>query len=172
MADIKCPECGAIIQLDETSYARVATQIRDTEFHRALEEREQLFRADAEKQVQMAVMNKEKDMTDVISSRDLRIKDLEAEIEKLKSERTLDIKNAVEAKEKQISDLENKIGTFDLEKDLAYLSLPRDNRVKMPFDLHTFLSDGFVKTEYERRHGFGKEDRPFIQLQLDIPESE
>ncbi len=119
MADIKCPECGAIIQLDETSYARVATQIRDTEFHRALEEREQLFKADAQNQIKMAVMNKEKDMTDVISSRDMRIKDLEAEIEKLKSERTLDIKNAVEAKEKQISDLENKIGTFDLEKDLA-----------------------------------------------------
>lgn len=119
MDEIKCPKCGAIIQMDETNYERVASQIRDAEFHRALEEREQLFKADAEKQVQMAVMNKEKDMTDVISSRDLRIKDLEAEIEKLKSERTLDIKNAVEAKEKQISDLENKIGTFDLEKDLA-----------------------------------------------------
>ncbi len=119
MDEIKCPKCGAIIQMDETNYERVASQIRDAEFHRALEEREQLFKADAQNQIKMAVMNKEKDMTDVISSRDMRIKDLEAEIEKLKSERTLDIKNAVEAKEKQISDLENKIGTFDLEKDLA-----------------------------------------------------
>lgn len=61
---------------------------------------------------------------------------------------------------------------YNLERDLAYLSLPRDSRVKVPFDLHTFLSDEFVKTEYERRHGFGKEDRPFIQLELDIPEGE
>ena len=119
MDEIKCPKCGAIIQMDETNYERVASQIRDAEFHRALEEREQLFKADAQNQIKMAVMNKEKDMTDVISNRDMRIKDLEAEIEKLKSERTLDIKNAVEEKEKQITDLENKIGTFDLEKDLA-----------------------------------------------------
>ena len=61
---------------------------------------------------------------------------------------------------------------YDLEKDLAYLSLPRDDRAKTPLDLHTFLSDNFIMTEYERRHGFGKEDRPFIQLQMDIPESE
>ena len=119
MDEIKCPKCGAIIQMDETTYERVASQIRDVEFHRALEEREQLFKADAQNQIKMAVMNKEKDMTDVISSRDMRIKDLEAEVEKLRSERILDIKNAVEEKEKQITDLENKIGTFDLEKDLA-----------------------------------------------------
>lgn len=60
---------------------------------------------------------------------------------------------------------------YNLEKDLAYLSLPRDDRAKTPLDLHTFLSDEFMMTEYERRHGFGKEDRPFIQLQMDIQES-
>ena len=61
---------------------------------------------------------------------------------------------------------------YDLEKDLAHLSLPRDDRAKTPLDLHTFISDEFVMTEYERRHGFGKVDRPFIQLQMDIQESE
>ena len=39
MDEIKCPKCGAIIQMDETNYERVASQIRDAEFHRALEER-------------------------------------------------------------------------------------------------------------------------------------
>ena len=119
MDEIKCPECGAIIQIDETNYEKVASQIRDAEFHRALDEREQLFKDDAEKQVKMAVLNKEKDLNEVISKRDMRIKDLEAEIERMNSEKAMAIKNAVEQKEKEIENLNHRIGTFNLEKDLA-----------------------------------------------------
>ena len=119
MDEIKCPKCGEIIQIDETSYERIASQIRDEEFHRALGEREQLFKNDAEKQVQMAVLNKEKDLNEVISKRDMRIKDLEAEIDRIISEKAMEIKNAVEQKEKEIDNLNHRIGTFNLEKDLA-----------------------------------------------------
>ena len=119
MDEIKCPKCGAVIQIDETNYERIASQIRDVEFHRALDEREQLFKNDAEKQVQMAVLNKEKDLNEVISKRDMKIRDLEAEIERINSEKAMEIKKAVDAKDKQIDDLNHKIGTFNLEKDLA-----------------------------------------------------
>ena len=44
MDEIKCPKCGEIIQIDETSYERIASQIRDKEFYKALDEREQIFR--------------------------------------------------------------------------------------------------------------------------------
>ena len=36
MEEIKCPKCGAVFQIDETNYERIASQIRDKEFYRPL----------------------------------------------------------------------------------------------------------------------------------------
>ena len=119
MEEIKCPKCGAVFQIDETNYERIASQIRDKEFHKALEEREQLFDKKTEDEVQKAKLNKDKDYNEIISQKDLRIKDLEARIQMIESEKEIEIRNAVEEKDREISDLNNKIGTFNLEKDLA-----------------------------------------------------
>ena len=34
MADIKCPNCGEIFQVDESDYAQIVKQIRDKEFEK------------------------------------------------------------------------------------------------------------------------------------------
>lgn len=38
-AEIRCPHCGALIDLDEDAYAKVASQVRDQEFTREIESR-------------------------------------------------------------------------------------------------------------------------------------
>ncbi len=119
MEEIKCPKCGAVFQIDETNYERIASQIRDKEFYKALDEREQIFKDTTKNEVEKVALNKDNDYKDIISEKDLRIKDLEAEIQRIKSEKAIEIKNAVEQKDREISELNNKIGTFDLEKDLA-----------------------------------------------------
>ena len=40
MNEIKCPQCGTVFQVDETGYAKIVSQIRDSEFARELEQRE------------------------------------------------------------------------------------------------------------------------------------
>ena len=40
MAEIKCPHCGKVFQVDESGYAQIASQVRDAEFAHALHERE------------------------------------------------------------------------------------------------------------------------------------
>ena len=42
MAEIRCPHCGEVFQVDETEYAQIVRQVRDAEFTRELEERERL----------------------------------------------------------------------------------------------------------------------------------
>ncbi len=119
MEEVKCPKCGAVIQIDETNYERIASQIRDKEFHRALEEREEISKRDKDNEVKMAVLNTENDYKEVISEKEIRIKELESQIEMLQSQKEMDIKIAVESKDKEISELNHKIGTFNIEKDLA-----------------------------------------------------
>ena len=40
MQEIKCPNCGKMFQVDESGYAQILQQVRDTEFNKELERRE------------------------------------------------------------------------------------------------------------------------------------
>ena len=119
MEEIKCPKCGAVFQIDETNYERIASQIRDKEFYKALDEREQIFKDTTKNEIEKTALNKDNDYKDIISKKDLEISSLKAEIEKIKSEKTIEIRDAVDKKDKEINDLNKKIETFDLERDLA-----------------------------------------------------
>ena len=41
MAEIRCPHCGEVFQVDETEYAQIVRQVRDAEFQRELAAREE-----------------------------------------------------------------------------------------------------------------------------------
>ena len=40
MNEIKCPNCGKVFQIDESSYESIVKQIRDHEFEKEITERE------------------------------------------------------------------------------------------------------------------------------------
>ena len=39
MAQIKCPKCGEVFTIDESSYAQILTQVRNAEFSKEINER-------------------------------------------------------------------------------------------------------------------------------------
>jgi len=43
-AEIKCPNCGTVFQVDESQYSQILSQVRNSEFAKELSEREKLFR--------------------------------------------------------------------------------------------------------------------------------
>ena len=48
MNEIKCPKCGTVFQIDEADYDSIVKQIRDKEFEKELEEREEHHKSDKE----------------------------------------------------------------------------------------------------------------------------
>ncbi len=46
MTEIKCPNCGKVFSIDETSYAQIAKQVRDSEFREELKVREERWQAE------------------------------------------------------------------------------------------------------------------------------
>ena len=45
MQEIKCPNCGEVIQVDESDYMQIVQQVRDKEFDKELDRREQALKA-------------------------------------------------------------------------------------------------------------------------------
>ena len=151
MEEIKCPKCGAVFQIDETNYESIASQVRDKEFHRALEEREEIFKKNTEDEKEKIALNKDRDYTEIISQKDLKIMELEARIQKIESDKLLEIKNAVEKKDMEINDLNNKIGTFDLEKNLAISEAikAKDKEIQTKDTRISELSSTIEKNNYQ-----------------------
>ena len=55
MAEIRCPHCGEVFQVDETEYAQIVRQVRDAEFTRELRAREQMAERERASAVEAAV---------------------------------------------------------------------------------------------------------------------
>ena len=57
MNEIKCPECGSTISLDEDNYSNIIQQVRDKEFEAEMSKRIALLEKDKQKSVELAVQN-------------------------------------------------------------------------------------------------------------------
>jgi hypothetical protein len=99
MAEIRCPKCKEIFQVDESDYAQIVAQIRDKEFATELKRRELEIMAKKESDLEIA-----------------RLKDAK------KLEETITVKNAeIANKEKEISELKAKLSSADADKRLAIM---------------------------------------------------
>ena len=54
MQEIKCPNCGKTFVVDDSGYAQIARQVRDSEFDRALRQRERDIAEAKEKELELA----------------------------------------------------------------------------------------------------------------------
>lgn len=97
MQEIKCPNCQKVFQVDESGYAQIVSQVRDSEFKKELARRENELAAKKESELETALLKQERER--------------ESELSKKQTE--------LEKKEREISELKAKLGAFETEKRLA-----------------------------------------------------
>ena len=73
MAEIRCPHCGEVFQVDETEYAQIVRQVRDAEFTRELKAREQMAERERTSAVALARATVERELAQAIAERDQKI---------------------------------------------------------------------------------------------------
>ena len=107
MAKVTCPKCGEVFTIDEAGYAAIVKQVRDEEFKKEIQSREEMMRSDKEKAVKLAESEKDK-----------IIAEYREKINTYETEKTLAVKTALEEKEKEINDLKNLNSKLESEKEL------------------------------------------------------
>ena len=108
-AEIKCPKCGEVIQVDESFYATIVKQVRDKEFNEEMKSRFEQLEKDKETALKMAKIESEKDFSEQLSKRDLEIADLKAKIKNCEVDKELAIRNVIFDKDQKISQKEIEI---------------------------------------------------------------
>ena len=96
MPDIKCPECGAIFSVDETSYASIVKQVRDKEFRKELNEQ-------TEQAVKLNMVEK-----------DQLIADLQAKIARFDDQKELAVRDAIAQERGTLLEKEQRIAELEL----------------------------------------------------------
>lgn len=130
MAEIRCPHCGEMFQVDETESAQIVRQVRDAEFRRELEARERSAARERESAVEAAVARARQEALAEAARKDAEIAQLKARVregadalalERAQAEKSL--AEQLSERERQIAQLEAQIkareSAFDAEKALA-----------------------------------------------------
>ena len=110
MKEIKCPNCGEVFQVDESGYAAIVQQVRDSEFNKELSRRAKELEQKQESDLRLIRMEKEKEQADVLSEKERELADKDKEIAELKAkisasetEKRLAVTEAKQEKEKELS---------------------------------------------------------------------
>jgi len=137
MNEIKCPKCNEVFKVDESGFADIVKQVRDSEFEKALKEREALLEASKEDAIKLAKADTKNALQDESAKKDTEIARLEATIQKFETEKQLAVAEALVIVEK--------------ERDLLKVELDKkDDAMKLTeANIKNSLQDGIVKRETE-----------------------
>ncbi len=109
MQEIKCPNCGQVFQVDESGYAQIVQQVRDSEFNKELERREAELAGRTEDQVRIALMEQEQKLHDILSGKEAELKDRISEVERLKLEKAGELEKLASEKDLEIARLRTEL---------------------------------------------------------------
>lgn len=145
MQELRCPHCGEVFQVDETGYAQLARQVRDSEFDKELRRREQELLARQESELDLARLRQEQAYQKTLRDKDEALAQSEREAERLRerlesseTEKKLAVAEAVQRQaqalsegEKRILTLENELAARETESRLKEKSLQEQYEEKL-----------------------------------------
>lgn len=121
--EIKCPNCGTVFQINETNYESIVKQIRNKEFEKEINLREQQHKIDKENAINLTRANIEKDLTEKLNEKILEISELKNELktkeEILQNKLEKNYNEKLSKKDLEITELKNKIVLHEKETELT-----------------------------------------------------
>lgn len=164
MNEISCPHCNKAFKVDETGYAHILKQVRDSEFDKQLHERLELASKEKQNAIELTkektinqmrddASKKIKEASENLAERDKMIAQLKAQIDANEVKEKLAINEAVNDIEKERDELRNNLKETHLKSELAENSLKdkyetqikdRDDAIERLKDMKARLSTKMI----------------------------
>lgn len=119
---IVCPKCGEEFQLNDTDYAAILSQVRNDEFQKEIQWREQNFKQEKESEIKLAVTKTVTEYKEEINEKALEIEKLKTQIELNKKADAMEAQTALREKDEKIAELEAKIEMNAKAKEIDILT--------------------------------------------------
>lgn len=123
MHDIICPHCNKAFKIDETGYADILKQVRDSDFEHQLHERLELAEKEKQSAIALATTKVASELQQAASAKDAVIQELKAKLESEAVARQLAVTQALSLVEKERDALANQLAQANQEKaSIAHLA--------------------------------------------------
>ena len=159
MREIICPHCTKAFKIDETGYAEILKQVRDSEFDQQLHDR--LAQAEQTKvfAVELAQSKLENELQKTTAAKDAEIQSLKAQLAAKETTQKLAVNEALSKIEKERDALRNDLDRAEMEKKVAASTLKekyetqikdRDDAIERLRDMKARLSTKMVGETLEQ----------------------
>lgn len=119
MPEIKCPKCGEIFTVDESGYAAIAGQVRNAEFHKELQERQQQLNREKETELALLQTRAEMEKENALSKLTAEINRLKAQLSAADKDSELEKERALAALRQENERLKAEIRAGEQKQNLA-----------------------------------------------------
>ena len=109
MQEIKCPNCGKTFVVDDSGYAQIARQVRDSEFDRALRQRERDIAEAKEKEFELAQMRQKEAFDRALAEAERRVEQLKTQLAGSETEKQLAVSEAVGKQAEKLAEAERRV---------------------------------------------------------------
>ena len=141
--EIKCPNCGTLIRIDESDYNHILEQVRSEEFDKEIKAREKDLEERFRSANERKEMKAEADFREKLQEKENEVRELKSVLRQKESENRLAISEALSKKDREISELSLKIETLNNqhlgEKDL--LKQEYEGKLRMARDEVNYYKD-------------------------------
>ena len=163
MNEIKCPKCGTVFEIDEASYDSIVKQIRDREFDKEVNLREEQHKLDKENSIKLAEAHIKEELGLKLNEKDLEISELKLSLKTKEEQATNKVEKEYQEKLNklllEITELKNKIqlqeskNELDIEKAVSEKNqkisdLSSESAIK---DKEFELKENTIKESYESK---------------------
>lgn len=146
MQEIKCPKCGQVFQVDESGYAAIVKQVRDKEYSKDLEAREQQFKSEKENALQIAKMEAEKELNEKLSQKDEEIRKLKTQLSDFDKDKEIEIQKLTAKMNTELTEKNDKINELTHSQELKEKEAQlREQNLKEKYENELKFKDGEIE---------------------------
>lgn len=109
MAEIKCPNCGTVFQIDESVYDDIVKQVRDREFNQQLQAQKQQLESAQQARLELEVAKTREQSGAQLADQQRQIDQLKARLASAQKDQQLAVSAAQSEKDKVISEKDQQI---------------------------------------------------------------
>jgi hypothetical protein len=178
MHEINCPHCKKAFKIDESGYADILKQVRDSEFDQQLHERLDLAEKDKATAVELAKEKTGREMQVAAVAKDAEIQELRSKLDAGEVARKLAISEALKIVERERDTLSNELkqAKQDNQNSSALANANHSNKLQETSskkdaeiqELKSKLSNNVVAQEHAIRDAVNKTEKERDQLKSDL----
>ncbi len=116
MNEIICPQCNKAFKVDETEYANIVEQVRNTEFEKSVNQRIYQAEKESASALKLAEKQSESILLEVKALKDIEIERLRSQLKESQNSTELSVNQAVKEIEKDRDKLKNDLKYAEMEK--------------------------------------------------------